>query len=130
MIEQREPHAVVMEAFSQLAQFMPDKVSAKAAIDLGDVLHVLAGKERIRFRRPEHVHADQVLPCEEIDLLREAFGESWIVEGGEKDEEGAAAQAKTQKGEKIVVVRRDARGLKAVERVAAEIVVGFAVFRA
>ena len=102
-------------------------MTAEAAINLRDVLHVPAGKERIRFRRAQHVHAHQVLSREEIDLFREAFGECWIVERGQKNEQGAAAQAETEKGEEIVEVGRDARGLKAVEGVATEIVMGLAV---
>src|SRR5687767_12166662 len=130
MIEQREPNAMVMQAFPQLAQFVPNQVTAETAINLGYALHVLAGKERIGFRWPQHVDADQVLPREEIDLFREAFGESRIVERGQENEQGAAAQAETQKGKEIVEVGRDARGLEAVERVAAKIVVGLAVLRA
>ena len=59
----------------------------------------------------EHVDEDEVLAGDEVDVACEVFGEDGVVEVGEDDEQGAAAQAGADEGVEFVVVGCDAAWL-------------------
>ena len=92
---QREFDPEPLQSFPNFLQLGPEQMSAESTINVIDLNHILASKERVRFRRLNHVYENEMLTREKIDMFNETLRQGGIVERGEENEQCAPAQSQS-----------------------------------
>jgi hypothetical protein len=124
---QGEGDAAVLEHGLQFAQASPLEVTGQRPVEVVDVLDAIVGEDGFdRWAAGLDDHAE-VLAAEEVDAPEEAFGGDGIVEGGQEQEEGPAAEADSDEGGELLEVGCDGAGLQVDELFAAGSEVGSAI---
>jgi hypothetical protein len=102
-------------------------MSGEGTVEVVDVLDTIVGEDGFDGRPAGlHDHAE-VLASEEVDAPEESLGGNGIVEGGQEEEEGAAAESDADEGGEFLEVGSDRAGLEVDELFAAGTEVGGAV---
>jgi hypothetical protein len=114
-----EGDTAVLEHGLQFAQAAPVEMSGEGTVEVVDVLDTIVGEDGFDgWPAGLHDHAE-VLASEEVDAPQESFGGHGIVEGGQEEEEGAAAESDADEGGKFLEVGSDRAGLQVDELFAA-----------
>src|SRR6266568_4523970 len=130
VLEQRKAHPATLQNFFQLTQLVPENVPPQLLVNLVERRDVRVRKKRAHAGRLKHVHQDQVLPANQVQIPHKALGQHRVVERSQEHQQRAPAQAQPNETAKFIEVRRDDLRLQRVNRVAAGGVVRLAAFGA
>src|SRR2546428_792684 len=93
VVEQRKAHAAPLQDSFQLTQLVPEQVPTQLLVNLIERRHGPVRKERSNTGRLEHVHEDQVLAADQIQVANETLGENRVVQRRQKNQQPPPAQA-------------------------------------
>src|SRR5947207_12451545 len=130
VLEQRKAHSPALQAFLELAQLLPEQMIAQVLVKVVQRGDVRVAKERREARGLDHVHQDEVLAANQLEVPHKIFRQQRIVQRGQKHQQRTTAQAQADERGQLVIIRRDRLRLQGVERIAAGAEMSLAVFGA
>src|SRR6185369_15701735 len=127
VLQERKADAAPLQDLLKFPQLLPKQMSAEMLIEIIEGGQVGIGEQRDDSGRLNHADQDQVLAADQVDVADETFREDRVIQGGQEENERAAAQSQADESADFIIIGGRFPGLQGIEGIAAGAVMGLAV---